>query len=69
MNKMRLLLVIVLLLAATVGLQAQDDDMVSEFGAGEIELLFWNGLTGPDGETMVGLVKAFAEANPDVSVR
>ena len=43
--------------------------MVSEFGSGEIELLFWNGLTGPDGETMVGLVKAFTEENPDVAVR
>jgi ABC-type glycerol-3-phosphate transport system substrate-binding protein len=68
----RFLLVVVLMLGlmlASVGVYAQDDDMVSEFGAGEIELLFWNGLTGPDGETMVELVKAFAEENPDVSVR
>ncbi len=68
----RFLIVVVLMLdlmLASVGVYAQDDDMVSEFGAGEIELLFWNGLTGPDGETMVDLVKAFAEENPDVSVR
>jgi ABC-type glycerol-3-phosphate transport system substrate-binding protein len=71
MNRFKLLILIalVLALAASVGVLAQDDEMVSEFGTGEIELLFWNGLTGPDGETMVGLVKAFAEENPDVSVR
>ena len=68
----RFLLVAVLMLGlmlASVGMQAQDDEMVSEFGTGGTELLFWNGLTGPDGETMVELVKAFAEENPDISVR
>lgn len=48
MNNFRIVFVVLLLLAATVGVQAQDD-LVSEFGTGDIELLFWNGLTGPDG--------------------
>ena len=52
MKSFRLLLAIALALVATVGVHAQDD-LVSEFGTGDIELLFWNGLTGPDGETMI----------------
>ena len=69
MNRFRLLLVIVLLLAAAVGVAAQDDGLVSEAGTGEIQLLFWNGLTGPDGETMIPMIEDFVAQNPDVSVR
>ena len=68
MNRFRLLMVIVLLLAA-VGVAAQDDGLVSEAGTGEIQLLFWNGLTGPDGETMIPMIEDFVAQNPDVSVR
>jgi multiple sugar transport system substrate-binding protein len=32
------------------------------------ELRFWNGFTGPDGRTMLGIVKRFNEENPDVHV-
>ena len=33
-----------------------------------IELRFWNGFTVPDGRTMLGIVKNFNKANPDVHV-
>jgi multiple sugar transport system substrate-binding protein len=33
-----------------------------------IELRFWNGFTGPDGRTMLAIVKRFNDANPDVRV-
>jgi multiple sugar transport system substrate-binding protein len=35
---------------------------------GALTLRFWNGFTGPDGRTMLGLVKRFNEQNPDVHV-
>ena len=69
MNRFRLLFVIVLLLAATIGVGAQDDALVSEAGTGEIQLLFWNGLTGPDGEFAIPMIEQFVAENPDVSVR
>src|SRR3954449_7385948 len=33
-----------------------------------ITLRFWNGFTGPDGKTMLAIVKQFNAANPDVHV-
>ncbi len=33
-----------------------------------LTLRFWNGFTGPDGRTMLALVKRFNEENPDVRV-
>src|SRR5213075_1208288 len=33
-----------------------------------ITLRFWNGFTGPDGRTMLKIVKQFNAANPDVHV-
>src|SRR3954449_3189070 len=33
-----------------------------------ITLRFWNGFTGPDGRTMLAIVKQFNAANPDVHV-
>lgn len=35
---------------------------------GKIELKFWNGFTGPDGDTMDAIVKAFNKEHPDVHV-
>ncbi|MCB0114503.1 MAG: ABC transporter substrate-binding protein [Caldilineaceae bacterium] len=43
--------------------------IVAEAGSGDIQLIYWNGLTGSDGATMVQMVEAFAAENPDVSVR
>ncbi|HWB55147.1 MAG TPA: ABC transporter substrate-binding protein [Tepidisphaeraceae bacterium] len=34
----------------------------------QVELRFWNGFTGPDGQTMLGIIKRFNDANPDVHV-
>src|SRR6186713_3201562 len=33
-----------------------------------ITLRYWNGFTGPDGRTMLALVKRFNQENPDVNV-
>lgn len=33
-----------------------------------VTVRFWNGFTGPDGRTMLRLVRQFNEANPDVNV-
>jgi ABC-type glycerol-3-phosphate transport system substrate-binding protein len=43
--------------------------VVSEFGSGGQQLIFWNGLTGADGVTMQAMVEDFVAANPDISVR
>lgn len=43
--------------------------IVAEAGTGNIRLIYWNGLTGSDGVTMVEMVQKFTEENPDVSVR
>lgn len=37
-------------------------------GQGKTTVRFWNGFTGPDGRTMLGLVKRFNAENPDVRV-
>ena len=36
--------------------------------ADKVTLRFWNGFTGPDGRTMLALVRRFNEQNPDVHV-
>jgi multiple sugar transport system substrate-binding protein len=36
--------------------------------AGTITLRFWNGFTGPDGRTMLAMVKRFNQLNPDIHV-
>lgn len=43
--------------------------IVAEAGEGATKLIYWNGLTGSDGVTMVEMVEAFTKENPDVSVR
>ena len=37
-------------------------------GGGKTTVRFWNGFTGPDGRTMLRMVKRFNAANPDVQV-
>lgn len=34
----------------------------------KVELSFWNGFTGPDGTTMLKMIRKFNEQNPDVNV-
>jgi multiple sugar transport system substrate-binding protein len=43
-------------------------DGVSPSGNDKVTLRFWNGFTGPDGRTMLALVKRFNQQNPDVHV-
>jgi len=59
-----LLFLIVLLL----GLGRSDIHCQGISGRRTVELSFWNGFTGPDGRIMLGLVRRFNEANPDVVV-
>src|SRR5688500_1027363 len=45
------------------------DRDASARGSGDaVTIRFWNGFTGPDGRTMLALVKRFNRANPDVHV-
>jgi ABC-type glycerol-3-phosphate transport system substrate-binding protein len=56
----------------TVPTMAQDAEptpIVAEAGEGDIQLRYWNGLTGSDGVTMVEMVQQFTDANEDVAVR
>ncbi len=43
--------------------------IVAQAGTRALELIYWNGLTGSDGATMVEMVEAFTAENPEVSVR
>jgi len=49
--------------------EAEPTAIVAEAGTGDIQLIYWNGLTGSDGATMVEMVEKYTEENPDVSVR
>lgn len=55
--------------AADTGPPPTATPIVAEFGAGDLQLIYWHGLTGPDGATMQQMVEAFTAANPDISVR
>ena len=56
---------IALLLTILVTLTSCDSRTLS---SATIKLRFWNGFTGPDGRTMLSIVKQFNAANPDVHV-
>lgn len=43
--------------------------IVAEYGTGPLQLIYWHGLTGPDGVTMQAMVEQFTADNPDISVR
>ncbi len=49
--------------------EAEPTAIVAQAGEGDIQLIYWNGLTGSDGQTMVQMVEEFTKQNPDVSVR
>ena len=53
--------------AASAGALVGCDD-IGIGRSGAVTLRFWNGFTGPDGRTMLGLVKRFNQQNPDVHV-
>jgi multiple sugar transport system substrate-binding protein len=62
-----LLCALVVAAAAAVSCASGCDDR-SVGGREPVELRFWNGFTGPDGRTMLAIVKRFNAANPDVHV-
>ena len=67
------IIVVMAMALLPTGAIAQDEPeptpIVAEAGTGELNLIYWNGLTGSDGVTMVEMVQQFAEENPEVSVR
>ena len=68
-NALRLSAVLlILLLIAAMPAVAQDEGEVQELGTGEIEINFWSGLGGPDGQSMTDLITRFAEENADVKI-
>jgi multiple sugar transport system substrate-binding protein len=54
------------LLSCTAALISCDRPSVA--AKAPITIRFWNGFTGPDGRAMLGLIKQFNEANPDINV-
>jgi multiple sugar transport system substrate-binding protein len=64
-----LLMIIILCLTLTqIGLAAEAD-ISQEIGEGSIVIEYWNGFTGPDGETMREIIKAFVKDNPMYQVK
>lgn len=66
-----LLLFGILLSLAPVSAQEEEPEptpIVANIGTGDIQISFWNGLTGSDGETLNAMLADFVEANPDISV-
>ncbi len=63
-----LFVVMIVLSISALPLYAQDEGEVQELGTGEIEINFWSGLGGPDGQSMTDLVTGFVEENPDVKI-
>ena len=62
---------IALLFVAVLLLGLARSDLVLDRSRGavhKIHLDFWNGFTGPDGVVMLGIIRRFNEANPDVEV-
>lgn len=49
--------------------EATPTPVVAEYGTGQLQLIYWNGLTGSDGVTMQAMVGQFVADNPDISVR
>lgn len=62
---MRLLRVALICLIACSTLSC---DGINPAGDDKVTLRFWNGFTGPDGRTMLAMVKRFNRQNPDVHV-
>ncbi|MGJ3237581.1 MAG: extracellular solute-binding protein [Anaerolineae bacterium] len=60
-------------LLSLIPVTAQDEDaeptpIVANIGDGEINIAFWNGLTGSDGETLNAMLIDFVAENPEISV-
>lgn len=59
-------LIALLILSLTLAWARSDRSIIP--GKQVTEINFWNGFTGPDGRTMLELIRQFNESNPDVSV-
>ncbi len=59
---------LLLLIALILGIGRSDMRCQAISGHKTVELNFWNGFTGPDGRIMLGLVRKFNDANPDILV-
>lgn len=65
----RISLFILAVLALILGLLRMDGALpLAQQGKPQTHIGFWNGFTGPDGRTMLGLIREFNEANPDIAV-
>lgn len=47
---------------------AEPTAIVGEAGTGGTQIVFWNGLTGSDGLTLLKMTEQFVKENPDISV-
>jgi len=61
-------LFLMLCLIVVVGLLRSDAAPVAVGGHRKVQISFWNGFTGPDGRTMLEMIRKFNKANPDVQV-
>jgi multiple sugar transport system substrate-binding protein len=61
-------LILLLVAALVLGILRMDLGAVSPTGRKQVEIRFWNGFTGPDGRTMLQIIREFSEENPDVRV-
>jgi len=53
---------------AGLGLMRGDFSVINSAKSKRVEISFWNGFTGPDGRTMLEMIRTFNKANPDVEV-
>lgn len=53
---------------ALLGVARCDQLSVGGGAARKLQLNFWNGFTGPDGRTMLGMIRKFNAENPDIQV-
>lgn len=68
MNRFRHPLLVLALLSTALCLMLVGFSGCREFRGDVLTIRFWNGFTGPDGRTMLAMVKRFNEENPDVRV-
>ncbi|HWD38273.1 MAG TPA: ABC transporter substrate-binding protein [Fimbriimonas sp.] len=56
------------LFCVVLGVGRSDLSCAGPSGRHKLQINFWNGFTGPDGQIMLGIIRKFNEANPDVEV-
>jgi multiple sugar transport system substrate-binding protein len=59
---------ILFLAVLVLGLLRSDISFAQTGTQKKVHIDFWNGFTGPDGQVMLGIIRRFNEANPDVEV-